>query len=72
MDYRKIITIEQGKRGGQPIIRGMRITVYDVLQLLASGKSTEEILQDFPELTEQDIMAVLHFVADKEKSAFYA
>jgi uncharacterized protein (DUF433 family) len=51
MDYKKIITIEPGKRGGKPCIRGMRITVYDVLGYLASGMSTEEILEDFPYLT---------------------
>ncbi len=72
MDYKNIITIEKGKKGGQPVIRGMRITVHDVLQLLASGMSTEEILKDFPELTERDIKAVLQFVADREKNFLYA
>ena len=72
MNYKKIITIEKGKRGGQPVIRGMRITVYDVLQSLASGMSTEEIIKDFPELTREDIQAVLQFVADREKNSLYA
>jgi len=57
MDYRKVITIEPGKRGGQPCIRGMRITVYDVLSYLASGMTEEEVLSDFPELTHEDILA---------------
>jgi uncharacterized protein (DUF433 family) len=56
-----IITIEPGKRGGKPCIRGMRITVYDVLEYLASGMSYEEILDDFPYLTQEDIWACLIF-----------
>ena len=72
MDYKKIITIEKGKRGGQPVIRGMRITVHDVLQSLASGMSKEDIIKDFPELTEQDIKAALQFAADREKISLYA
>jgi uncharacterized protein (DUF433 family) len=71
VDYTKIITIEAGKRGGKPCIRGMRITVYDVLDYLASGMSQEEILQDFPELTRDDILACLAFAADSEKSRLY-
>ncbi len=67
MDYRKIITIEPGKRGGKPCIRGMRITVYDVLGYLASGMSTEEILEDFPYLTREDILACLSYAADREQ-----
>jgi uncharacterized protein (DUF433 family) len=67
MDYRGIITIEAGKRGGKPCIRGMRITVYDVLEYLASGMSHEEILSDFPELTADDIRACLGFAADRER-----
>ena len=67
MNYKDIITIEPGKRGGKPCIRGMRITVYDVLDYLASGMSTEEILRDFPELTKEDILACLAFAADREK-----
>lgn len=67
MDYRKIITIEPGKRSGKPCIRGMRMTVYDVLEYLASGMSQEEILEDFPYLTKEDILACLAFAADREK-----
>ena len=66
MDYRDIITIEPGKRGGKPCIRRMRITVYDVLGWLAAGMSHEEIIEDFPELTETDIKACLAFAADRE------
>ena len=72
MNYKNIIKIEKGKRGGQPTIRGMRITVYDVLQSLVSGMSKKEIIRDFPELTEEDISAALQFAADKEKKSFYA
>lgn len=67
MDYRDIITIEAGKRGGKPTIRGMRITVQDVLEYLAGGMSEEEILSDFPELTGEDIRACLAFAADRER-----
>lgn len=67
MDYSKIITIEPGKRSGKPCIRGMRITVSDVLEYLASGMTEEEILNDFPELTREDIHACLAFAADREK-----
>jgi len=67
MDYSKIITIEPGKRSGKPCIRGMRITVSDVLEYLASGMTEEEILNDFPELTREDIRACLGFAADREK-----
>ena len=67
MDYRKIITIESGKMGGKPCIRGMRITVYDVLDYLASGMSEDEILQDFPDLIQEDIRACLAFAADRER-----
>lgn len=67
MDYRTIITIEPGKRGGKPCIRGLRITVYDVLEYLASGMSQEEILRDFPDLTREDIQACLAFAADRER-----
>jgi len=66
MSYHDLITIEPGKRGGQPCIRGMRITVYDVLSYLASGMSQEEVLSDFPELTQEDILACLSFAADRE------
>jgi uncharacterized protein (DUF433 family) len=67
MNYRDILTIEPGKRGGKPCIRGLRITVYDVLENLASGMTPEEILEDFPELTREDIAAALHFAADRER-----
>ena len=66
MRYKDIITIKAGKRGGQPTIRGMRITVYDVLKMLASGMSQKEILKDFPELTMQDIKAVLSYASERE------
>ena len=67
MEYSGIITLEPGKRGGKPCIRGLRITVCDVLEQLASGMTHEEILQDFPYLTEQDIRACLGFAADRER-----
>lgn len=67
MQYQDIITIEPGKRGGKPCIRGMRITVYDVLEHLASGMTYEEILEDFPHLTQTDILACLSFVANRER-----
>ena len=67
MDYQKIITIEPGKRSGKPCIRGLRITVYDVLDYLAGGMSEEEIVADFPELTKDDIRACLAFAADRER-----
>jgi uncharacterized protein (DUF433 family) len=67
MDYKNIITIEPGKRGGKPCIRGMRITVYDVLDYLASGMSHEEILSDFPYLTKEDILACLSYATDRER-----
>ena len=63
MDYSQLITIEPGKRGGQPCIRGLRITVYDVLQYLASGMTHEQILEDFPELTREDLQACLAFAS---------
>ncbi|MEE8585085.1 MAG: DUF433 domain-containing protein [Acidobacteriota bacterium] len=66
MDYRKIITLEPDKRGGKPCIRGMRITVYDVLDYLASGMTQDEILKDFPYLTREDILACLSYAADRE------
>ncbi len=67
MSYQDIITIEPGKRGGKPCIRGMRITVYDVLEYLASGMSKEEILKDFRYLTKEDLLACLCYTADREK-----
>jgi uncharacterized protein (DUF433 family) len=67
VDYSQIITIDPGKRSGKPCIRGLRITVYDVLDYMASGMSQEEILADFPDLTEADIRACLAFAADSER-----
>jgi uncharacterized protein (DUF433 family) len=67
MDYSRIITVEPGKRGGKPCIRGLRITVYDVLENLASGMTHEQLLQEFPYLTEEDIRACLAFAADRER-----
>ena len=67
MDYRERITVEPGKRGGKPCIRGLRITVYDVLDYLASGMSEQQILEDFPDLTPEDIRACLAFAADRER-----
>ena len=64
--YKDIITVEDGKRGGRPCIRGMRITVYDVLGYLAAGMTQEEILADFPYLTKEDIRACLSYAADRE------
>jgi len=67
MDWRSVITFEAGKRAGKPCIRGMRITAYDILEYLASGMSVEEIIADFPELTQTDIRATLAFAADRER-----
>jgi uncharacterized protein (DUF433 family) len=67
MRYQDIITLEPGKRGGKPCIRGMRITVYDVLSYLTSGMMYEEILDDFPYLTQKDILACLSYAADRER-----
>lgn len=67
MDYSKIITMEPGKRGGKPCIRGMRITVSDVLEYLAGGMTEDEILRDFPYLTREDVRACLAFAADRER-----
>ena len=67
MNYQDYITIEPGKGGGKPCIRGLRITVYDVLDYLASGMTEEEILEDFPDLTREDIKACLAFAADRER-----
>ncbi len=67
MNYRDRITIEPGKRGGKPCIRGMRMTVYDVLDSLASGMTPGEILADFPYLTAEDIQACLAYAADRER-----
>ena len=67
MDYQKIITIEPGKRSGKPCVRGTRMTVTDVLEYLAGGMTHEELLADFPDLTEEDIRACLAFAADRER-----
>ena len=72
MNYQNIITIEPGKRGGQPCIRRMRITVADVLGWLAAGMSHEQILSDYPELTKEDILACLAFAADRERRVLTA
>lgn len=72
MSYQSIITIEPGKRGGKPCIRGMRITVYDVLSYLAAGMTPGEILEDFPYLTEDDIRACLAYAADRERQTLVA
>lgn len=67
MNYQSIITIEPGKRGGRPTVRGMRIAVADVLGWLAAGMSHEEIINDYPELSEDDIRACLAYAADRER-----
>ena len=67
INYHEIITIEPGKRSGKPCIRGLRITVYDVLSWLAEGMSRDEIIDDFPELSNDDITACLLFAADRER-----
>mgnify|MGYP001615333158 CR=1 FL=1 len=67
MDYKHLITVEPGKRGGKPCIRGLRITVYDVLEYLAADMSVDQILADFPDLTREDIHACLAFAADRER-----
>ncbi|MYA20605.1 MAG: DUF433 domain-containing protein [Chloroflexi bacterium] len=66
-DYSEIITVEPGKRGGRPCIRGLRITVYDILEYLASGMSEDEILGDFADLRREDIRASPAFAADRER-----
>lgn len=70
--YQHLITIEPGKRGGKPCIRGLRITVYDVLSYLAAGMSVDEILADFPDLTRDDILACLTFAAERERQLLVA
>ena len=64
------ITLEPGKRGGRPCIRGLRFSVYDVLSMLSGGMSQQEVLDDFPELTHEDILAVLSYAADREHQVF--
>lgn len=72
MDYAKIITIEPGKRSGKPCIRGMRITVSDILEYLAGGMTEDKILGDFPYLTRDDIRACLAFAAERERRLMFA
>jgi uncharacterized protein (DUF433 family) len=72
VDYRKIITVEPGKRGGKPCIRSIRITVGDVLGWLAAGMTHQEIINDYPDLTEEDILACLAYAADKERHTMIA
>ena len=72
MDYKNVITIEPGKRGGRPCVRGMRVAVSDVLGWLAAGMSHEQILSDYPELTEDDIRACLAYAADRERRVLTA
>ena len=67
MDYREYITIEPNKRGGKPCVRGLRITVYELLEYLASEMTEEEILEDFPDLTKEDLKACIAFAADRER-----
>ena len=69
MDYREVITVEAGKRGGRPCIRGMRVAVGDVLGWLSAGMTHQQILADFPELTEGDVRACLAYAADRERKA---
>lgn len=68
INYQDIITIEAGKRSGKPCIRGLRITVYDILEYLASGMTPDEILEDFDYLTKEDIQACFAYAADREKN----
>ena len=70
IDYRKIITFDAGKRVGKPCIRGMRITVYDILSWLASRMSNAEIIDEYPGLVEEDILAALSYAADRDRSFF--
>jgi len=72
VDYRKVITIEPGKRGGKPCIRGIRITVGDVLGWLAADMTCQQILDEYPDLTKDDILACLAYAAEKERSSALA
>jgi uncharacterized protein (DUF433 family) len=72
MDYQGVITIEPDKRNGKPCVRGLRITVQDILEYLAGGMTPEEIIADFPELTLLDIRACLAYAADRERKLFVA
>jgi uncharacterized protein (DUF433 family) len=67
VDFTKILTIDPGKCGGKPCVRGMRITVYDVLSYMAAGMSHDEILEDFPYLTREDLLACLAYAAERER-----
>ena len=67
MDYRDYITIDPNKRGGKPCVRGLRITVYEVLEYLASDMTEDQILADFPDLTRNDLKACIAFAADRER-----
>jgi uncharacterized protein (DUF433 family) len=67
MNYRDYITIDPNKRGGKPCVRGLRITVYEVLEYMASDMSDEQILADFPDLTREDLKACIAFAADRER-----
>ena len=66
IDYRQYITINPDQRSGKPCVRGMRITVYDVLSYLAAGDTIEELLEHFPMLTQDDVLACLAYAADAE------
>ncbi|MBV8370498.1 MAG: DUF433 domain-containing protein [Candidatus Eremiobacteraeota bacterium] len=66
-DYRSRITIDPGRRAGKPCIRDLRITVYEVLEYLASGMTVEQIVADFPDLEREDVLAALAFAADRER-----
>jgi len=68
IDYKKYITIEPGKRSGKPCIRGLRVTVYDVLNMLADGMTYDEIIDDYPKISKNDILACLSFAAEKENT----
>lgn len=72
MDYRSVITIEPGKMGGKPCIRGLRMTVYDVMEYLAGGMSIEQLLVEFPELTREDVLATFAYLADVDSRISYA
>ncbi len=72
MDYRDYITIEPNKRGGKPCVRGLRITVYEILEYLASDMTESEILADFPDLTHEDLKACISYAADRERRLMMA
>ncbi len=71
MDYRERITFEPGKRSGKPCVRGLRITVHDVLEYLASGMSIDEVLHDFPDLEKEDIFACLAYAAERTRALVF-